>query len=139
MALRWQLRWRQLRWLSTWDVPDYVLRIGTQKPYPYEVLSTIRDFGWNWKRSDGTWRVLRKGEDDLTTYLTADYALASSADVSGYQPSGNHFIAHWPLEKKIDGLDDLRVFWTWYARDDEGPFVKKLVIDISANSQNRCQ
>jgi len=119
---------RQLRWLSTWDVPGYVLRIGTQKPYPCEVMSTIRDFGWNWKRSDGTRRVLRKGEDDLTTYLTADYALASSADISGYQPSGNHFIAHWPLEEKIDGLDDLRVFWSWYARDDGGPFVKKLVM-----------
>jgi hypothetical protein len=45
-----------------------------------------------------------------------------------YYPSGNHFIAHWPLEKKIDGLDDLRVFWSWYARDDGGPFVKKLVM-----------
>jgi len=119
---------RQLRWCATWDIPDYIRRIGTHKPYPYEVFSTVRDHGWNWKRSDGTRRVLRKGKDDLTTYLARDYTLATSADICGYQPSGNHFIAHWPLADQVKSLADLRILWTWYARDDLCPFVKKLVM-----------
>ena len=92
------------------------------------MFSTVRDHGWNWKRSDGTRRVLRKGKDDLTTYLTRSYTLATSADICGYQPSGNHFIAHWPLADQVQTLADLRILWTWYARDDQKPFVKKLVM-----------
>lgn len=115
-------------WLSAWEVPDYVHRLATDKPYPYEVLSTSWDVGWNWRRSDGTRRVFPAGQRMHTTYLTRSYVLGSSHDLYLYQPSGNPFLAQWPVREPVAELADVRVLWSWYARDDQGAFENVLVL-----------
>ena len=119
---------RQRWWLCTWHVPDYVRRIATDKPFPYQVLSTSHDVGWNWRRSDGQRRVFRAGMRRHTTYLTPAYVLGTSRDLYLYQPSGDHFMAQWSVRRPPRTLADVRVLWSWYARDDKGPFQKVLVM-----------
>lgn len=113
-------------WLYTGQVPAYVHRVAARKPFPYEVQSTSRDSGWNWRRPDGTARWFRPGKRDHTTYLTRSFAVSSSHDLYLYQPSGAHFLVHWPAAEPVLSTADYRVLWSWYARDDEGPFERKL-------------
>ncbi len=117
---------RMKDWLTTWHVPDYVAHLATDKPYPYEILSTSWDGGWNWERADGKRRILPGGPREHTTYLTEAYALATTRDLYLYQPSGNPFLAQWPVAAPVRTIADFRLLWCWYARDDQGPFEEVL-------------
>ncbi len=117
---------RMKDWLTTWHVPDYVAHLATDKPYPYEVLSTSWDGGWNWTRADGKRRIIQGGTRQHTTYLTEAYGLGTTDSLYLYQPSGNPFLAHWALAPQIKSVADFRLLWCWYARDDQGPFEEVL-------------
>lgn len=117
---------RHLWWMSTWRIPDYVRNIATEKAYPYEVQSSSWDRGY--ALTADRRRTFEARRRHHITYLTKDYVLGTTRDLSGNQPSGNHFIAQWPRRQPVEGMGDFRLLWSYYSRGDEGPFQQRIIL-----------
>ncbi|MHB9134276.1 MAG: hypothetical protein ACYDBB_24665 [Armatimonadota bacterium] len=117
--------WQHVNPLFAWDIPDYLRRMGSDKPMPYTVVSTVTDRGWNWPLGEKKYRVHRGGWRELTTYLTPDYALGTASGMYQFQYGGTYFLAHWPLAKGINSLADLRMCWLQYDFADRDPYYDK--------------